>query len=105
MLAFDSFVNPLNADLNPTCHLLAVLGAHRTLHVSRIRVKKTLFSLLCRFVTSEFLLCPYPIFVLAQKAEDCCGNPNYIHIYLYVRQNTPILETPSIALMSHGDGD
>jgi len=32
--------NPLNAELNPICHLLALLGAHHILHVSRIRVKK-----------------------------------------------------------------
>ena len=32
-------LNPLNAELNPICHLLALLGAHRILHVSRIRVK------------------------------------------------------------------
>jgi hypothetical protein len=32
-------VNPLNAELNPICHLLAFLGAHHILHVSRIRVK------------------------------------------------------------------
>jgi len=32
-------VNPLNAELNPICHLLALLGAHHILHVSRIRVK------------------------------------------------------------------
>jgi len=31
--------NPLNAKLNPICHLLALLGAHHILHVSRIRVK------------------------------------------------------------------
>ena len=31
--------NPLNAELNPIQHLLAVLGAHHILHVSRIRVK------------------------------------------------------------------
>jgi hypothetical protein len=30
----------LNAELNPTCHLLALLGAHHILHVSRIRVNK-----------------------------------------------------------------
>jgi len=30
--------NPLNARLNPICHLLALL-AHHILHVSRIRVK------------------------------------------------------------------
>ena len=30
--------NPLNAELNPVCHLLALLEAHHILHVSRIRV-------------------------------------------------------------------
>jgi len=32
-------INPLNAELNPICHLLALLGAHPILHISRIRVK------------------------------------------------------------------
>ena len=32
-------VNPLNPELNPICYLLALLGAHHFLHVSRIRVK------------------------------------------------------------------
>jgi len=32
-------LNPLNAELNPICHLLALLGAHHILHVSRIRAK------------------------------------------------------------------
>jgi hypothetical protein len=32
-------LNPLNAELNPICHFLALLGAHPILHVSRIRVK------------------------------------------------------------------
>jgi hypothetical protein len=31
-------INPLNAKLNPICHLLALL-AHHILHISRIRVK------------------------------------------------------------------
>jgi hypothetical protein len=31
--------NLLNTELNPICHLLALLGAHHILHVSRIRVK------------------------------------------------------------------
>jgi hypothetical protein len=34
------FINPLNAQLNPICHSLALLGAHHILHVSWIRVKK-----------------------------------------------------------------
>ena len=31
-------INPLNTELNPICHLLALLGAHPILHVSGIRV-------------------------------------------------------------------
>jgi len=34
-------INPLNAELNPICHLLALLGAHLIFHVSRIRVKSS----------------------------------------------------------------
>jgi hypothetical protein len=32
-------LNPSNAELNAICYLLALLGAHPILHVSRIRVK------------------------------------------------------------------
>ena len=31
--------NPLSPELNPICYLLALLGAHHFLHVSRIRVR------------------------------------------------------------------
>jgi len=34
-------VKGLNAKLNPISHLLALLGAHHILHVSRRRVKET----------------------------------------------------------------
>jgi len=33
-----SVINPLKPELNPICYLLALLGAHHFLHVSRIRV-------------------------------------------------------------------
>jgi hypothetical protein len=33
-----SQINPLNAELNPICHLLVLLGAHHILHISRLRV-------------------------------------------------------------------
>jgi len=36
-------LNPLNSELNPICHLLALLGAHHIFHVSRIRVNTTMF--------------------------------------------------------------
>ena len=32
------YINPQNAELNPICHLLALLGAHHILRFSRIRV-------------------------------------------------------------------
>jgi len=31
-------LNPLNAELNPICHLLALLEAHHIFHVSGLRV-------------------------------------------------------------------
>ena len=34
-----NFFNPLNAELNPIRHLLALVGARHIGHVSRIRVK------------------------------------------------------------------
>ena len=37
-------INPLNSKLNPICHLLALLGAHLILHVSRIRFKRQVKS-------------------------------------------------------------
>ena len=37
-------LNTLKAKLNPICHLLALLGAHLIFHVSRIRVKYTVWS-------------------------------------------------------------
>jgi len=50
-------VNPLNAELNPIYHLLALLGVY-FLHVSRIRVKSLILRLLMFYI--------------------------YIYIYLYI---------------------
>ena len=38
------YINLLHAELNPICHLLALLGAHLIFHVSRIRVKISLYT-------------------------------------------------------------
>jgi len=43
-------LNPLNPELNPICYLLALLGAHHFLHVSRIRVKLLTFRLLMSYI-------------------------------------------------------
>ena len=44
------FVNPLKPKLNPICYLLALLGAHHFLHVSRIRVKLLTFRRLMSYI-------------------------------------------------------
>ena len=38
VLTIYKIFNPSNAELNPICNLLALLGAHHILHVSRIGV-------------------------------------------------------------------
>jgi len=43
-------INPLNPELNPICYLLALLGAHHFLHVSRIRIKLLTFRLLMSYI-------------------------------------------------------
>ena len=42
--------NSLNPELNPICYLLALLGARRFLHVSRIRVKLLTLRLLMSYI-------------------------------------------------------
>jgi hypothetical protein len=34
-------LNPLNAELNPICHFLALLGAHHIFHVGGLRVNRS----------------------------------------------------------------
>ena len=40
-------LNPLKAELNPIRHLLALLGAHHILNISRIRVKSLTLHYAC----------------------------------------------------------
>ena len=49
-LVVPSEINPLNAELNPICYLLALLGAHHFLHVSGIRVKSLTLRLLISYM-------------------------------------------------------
>ena len=58
-------LNPLNAELNPICYLLALLGAHHFLHVSRIRDKSLTLRQLMSYI--------------------------YIYIYIYI-YGAPILD-------------
>jgi hypothetical protein len=49
-------INPLNAELNPLCHLLTLLQAHHILHISRIRVKARIAMAKAAFNKKKTLL-------------------------------------------------
>ena len=65
-------INPLNAELNPICYLLALLGAHRFLHVSRIRVKSLPLRLLMSYI--------YDITSLRVKEDYCLTECSAMYI-------------------------
>ena len=46
----QTMINTLKPELNPICSLLALLGAHHFLHVSRIKVKLLTFRLLISYI-------------------------------------------------------
>ena len=48
-------INPLNPELNPICCLLALLGVHHFLHVSRIRVKSLTLRVLMSYMYYYYL--------------------------------------------------
>jgi len=49
-------LNPLNAELNSICHLLALLGAHHIFHIRGLRVKEHVSD----YFFCEFIV--YPVF-------------------------------------------
>ena len=53
---FSIHINTLNAELNPICYLVALLGVHHFLHVSRIRVKLLTFRLLMSYIYGAAIL-------------------------------------------------
>ena len=70
----SNLIKPLNAELNPICHLLALLGVHHFLHVSRIRVKSLTLRLLMSY--------------------------RYIYIYIYI-YGAPILDVSRSHTTTH----
>ena len=79
--AGKALVNTLNADLNPICHLLALLGAHHIFHVSRIKVydiKSSRRSPFYRLGNAKF----------AHRLEKCYHFSSYVimsHIVLFLK--------------------
>jgi hypothetical protein len=68
--------NPLNAQLNPICHLLALLGDHHILHVSGLRVKAYWLRDAPNSLTfNNCRLCPHCIYVFCiylRTNRDLC---------------------------------
>ena len=54
MFYLTTLVNPLNAELNPICHLLPLAGAHHFVHVIRVRIKRFLCYAVLDFDTELF---------------------------------------------------
>jgi hypothetical protein len=68
--------NPLNAELNSICHLLALLEAHPILHVSGVRVK------VCTNITFKILTAVIAVLVIRYGGRmnylsTDCINPLY----------------------------
>jgi hypothetical protein len=55
VLALLNGFNPSNAELNPISHLLALLGAHHILHVSRIGVNRFLLSTTAINIVTQYI--------------------------------------------------
>jgi len=48
----DTYLNPLNAKLNPICHLLALLGGATVVVVSRLRFNFVYYVVTCEVCTA-----------------------------------------------------
>ena len=75
-LQFFLMVNPLNAELNPICYLLALL-AHHFLHVSRIRFKSLTLRLLMSHTHTHTHTYIYIYIYIYMELI-------YIYIYIYM---------------------
>ena len=84
LLPFWDMFNPLNVQLNPICHLLALLETHHILHVSRIRVNQFLWWTKQQFIqnytylwtiyrSNQSFLCCYHTFPPCILLVIACG--------------------------------
>ena len=89
----NNMFNPLNAELNPICHLLAILGAHHILQVSGGRVKN-LKTKPCL----GFLPCEPPASQLHARTEFMIHFPLSARSYFFL--STPIPSTRFFLLIS-----
>ena len=80
-------INPLNAELNPICHLLALVGAHHILHVYRIGVKTVVFWTVTSLMfvdMSHLTVAATAMSHLTQFVEFAFGVPNVTRQFSFV---------------------
>jgi len=75
----QTIINPLNAELNPICYLLALLGAHHFLHVSRIRVNTYVMHLLVWILNCTYFFIVVPCCMLFQSLLYCSNSCTSLH--------------------------
>jgi len=100
----SSSVNPLNAKLNPICHLLALLGARHILRVSR-RMVKSLYNMLNPLNAELNPIC-YLLALLGAHHFLHVSRirllMSYIYIYIYIYiYGAPILDVSRSHTPSH----
>jgi hypothetical protein len=74
--------NPLNAELNPIWHLLALLEAHHILHISRIRV----IAVICALLAQDWNF--HMRQVLQSVSDSCFINLIQLHFSSFLEADT-----------------
>ena len=85
------YVNLLNAELNPICHLLVLLGAHHIFQVSRVKVNSKvdiipLFEI-GRLIWIIFYRCTVhsmDYLITHTNTHTHTHTHTYIYIYIYI---------------------
>ena len=95
VLSFAKF-NPLNTELNPICHLLALLGAHHIFHVSWLRVKLVISNFRRVLNTVRFILGNWVILY-----ADPYLSPSFLLPVLFSSQTFSCINTPAFLSSSH----
>jgi len=94
-------LNPLNATLNPICHLLALLGAHHIFHVSGLRVKSPGTWILCLWIRASL--------IYINKCPTRCNTKQSIYysassLYMFRVSTTPIIKSTQNCTTVSGTG-
>ena len=75
---FTCIFNPLNAELNTICHLLALLGGATIVVVSRLRVKQTARQMISNAVAAVFNLLLIRLVKLVRYFKNKCTVRNLV---------------------------